>query len=406
MAMPATAREGMGAAEDPRPRQWNGREVACLVPDEVGVRQRNSGTRKQTGSGARPRGVSDGQRRAAGVVPNFRCARPRGGSGGERRAAGVPNFRCSASRGVPMASGARPGARRVLKNPIFDVERCGLPMAIGERPEGNGGGGMGRRQGREARDFERNPRSPYLPDFVESVVLARLPDLEGVDRPAGGAAAWAPSGLTVARFAVLASDCAEGTLFVVFRLVRVVTGLRLELESLFELDRDTLHTRLGSSHECHSGGGRGAFALVSLRLVGLAIHGLVSVEVAIQSQLAGTGVFTVPGTEPQVSATAPSADQDRGKGVASAVGTRSSLECIYARAEMPSLILQQSLSCSGLSGAVGVDGGPMFLLLVSDCAEGIGLIELDRDTLHTRLGSSHECHSGDGRYTFALVSFV
>nr|CAD1838809.1 unnamed protein product [Ananas comosus var. bracteatus] len=56
--------------------------------------------------------------------------------------------------------------------------------------------------------------------------------------------------------------------------VRVVTGLRLELESLFELDRDTLHTRLGSSHECHSGGGRGAFALVSLRLVGLAIHGL------------------------------------------------------------------------------------------------------------------------------------
>nr|CAD1832746.1 unnamed protein product [Ananas comosus var. bracteatus] len=32
---------------------------------------------------------------------------------------------------------------------------------------------------------------------------------------------------------------------------------------------------------------------------------------------AGTGVFTVPGTEPQVPAAAPSVDQDRGKGVAS-----------------------------------------------------------------------------------------
>nr|CAD1830150.1 unnamed protein product [Ananas comosus var. bracteatus] len=67
-----------------------------------------------------------------------------------------------------------------------------------------------------------------------------------------------------------------------------------KLESLFELDRDTLHTRLGSSHECHSGGGRGAFALVSLRLVGLAIHGLVSVEVAIQSQLSRDGCVHSP----------------------------------------------------------------------------------------------------------------
>nr|CAD1824974.1 unnamed protein product [Ananas comosus var. bracteatus] len=79
-----------------------------------------------------------------------------------------------------------------------------------------------------------------------------------------------------------------------FLFVRVVTGPRLELESLFELDRDTLHTRLGSSHECHSGGGRGAFALVSLRLVGLAIHGLVSVEVAIQSQLSRDGCVHSP----------------------------------------------------------------------------------------------------------------
>nr|CAD1837247.1 unnamed protein product [Ananas comosus var. bracteatus] len=45
--------------------------------------------------------------------------------------------------------------------------------------------------------------------------------------------------------------------------------------SLIELDRDTLHTRLGSSHECHSGDGRCAFALVSLMPVGLALYGLV-----------------------------------------------------------------------------------------------------------------------------------
>nr|CAD1832931.1 unnamed protein product [Ananas comosus var. bracteatus] len=101
-------------------------------------------------------------------------------------------------------------------------------------------------------DFERNPRSPYLPDFVE----VRL--VESVLY------------LTAANF---------GT---------------ETLESLFELDKDTLHTRLGSSHECHSGGGRGAFALVSLRLVGLAIHGLVSVEVAIQSQLSRDGCVHSP----------------------------------------------------------------------------------------------------------------
>nr|CAD1838609.1 unnamed protein product [Ananas comosus var. bracteatus] len=140
MAMPATAREGMGAAEDPRPRQWNGREVARLVPDEVGVRQRNGGTRKQTASGARPRGGSK--------LPMVSSARPRWGSGGERRAAVVvPNFRCSATRGVPMASGARPGARRVLKNPIFDVERrVGFRWrsASGRKEMGEEGWGGGR----------------------------------------------------------------------------------------------------------------------------------------------------------------------------------------------------------------------------------------------------------------------
>nr|CAD1822811.1 unnamed protein product [Ananas comosus var. bracteatus] len=51
-------------------------------------------------------------------------------------------------------------------------------------------------------------------------------------------------------------------------------------KSLFELDRDTLHTRLGSAHECHSGVRLCAFALVSLMPVGLALHGPVSVDKA------------------------------------------------------------------------------------------------------------------------------
>nr|CAD1839461.1 unnamed protein product [Ananas comosus var. bracteatus] len=47
----------------------------------------------------------------------------------------------------------------------------------------------------------------------------------------------------------------------------------LAFQSLIELDRDTLHTRLGRAHECHSGDGLCAFALVSLMPVGLALHG-------------------------------------------------------------------------------------------------------------------------------------
>nr|CAD1838422.1 unnamed protein product [Ananas comosus var. bracteatus] len=50
--------------------------------------------------------------------------------------------------------------------------------------------------------------------------------------------------------------------------------------SLIELDRDTLHTRLGSAHECHSGVRLCTFALVSLMPVGLALHGPVSVNKA------------------------------------------------------------------------------------------------------------------------------
>nr|CAD1834753.1 unnamed protein product [Ananas comosus var. bracteatus] len=65
--------------------------------------------------------------------------------------------------------------------------------------------------------------------------------------------------------------------------------------SLIELDRDTLHTRLGSAHECHSG----------VRLVLLRCPDWIGSD------------LTFPTVEPQVSAAAPSADLDRGKGVAS-----------------------------------------------------------------------------------------
>nr|CAD1820747.1 unnamed protein product [Ananas comosus var. bracteatus] len=84
--------------------------------------------------------------------------------------------------------------------------------------------------------------------------------------------------------------------------------------SLIELDRDTLHTRLGSAHECHSG----------VRLMLLRWCRSCQLDLLSTDQLewiepdsrngAGTGVFTVPGTEPQVPAAAPFADLDRGKG--------------------------------------------------------------------------------------------
>nr|CAD1831712.1 unnamed protein product [Ananas comosus var. bracteatus] len=64
--------------------------------------------------------------------------------------------------------------------------------------------------------------------------------------------------------------------------------------SLIELDRDTLHTRLGSAHECHSGVRLCAFALVSLMPVGLALHRPVSVEVAGQSQRGRDGCIHSP----------------------------------------------------------------------------------------------------------------
>nr|CAD1827331.1 unnamed protein product [Ananas comosus var. bracteatus] len=79
-----------------------------------------------------------------------------------------------------------------------------------------------------------------------------------------------------------------------------------------------LHSRwVTSRHECHSG----------VRLVLLRWCRSCQLDLLSTDQLewiepdsrngAGTGVFTVPWTEPQVPAAAPSADQDQGKGVAS-----------------------------------------------------------------------------------------
>nr|CAD1842575.1 unnamed protein product [Ananas comosus var. bracteatus] len=61
---------------------------------------------------------------------------------------------------------------------------------------------------------------------------------------------------------------------------------------------------------------------------------------------------------------------------------------------------EKSLGCFGLLGAVRVGGGPRFLFWSQIVPRARG------DTLHTRLGSSHECHSGGGRCPFALVSWM
>nr|CAD1831347.1 unnamed protein product [Ananas comosus var. bracteatus] len=77
-------------------------------------------------------------------------------------------------------------------------------------------------------------------------------------------------------------------------LGRPVSSPRADRHLLFELDRDTLHTRLGSAHEFHSGVRLCAFALVSLMPVGLALHRSVSVEVAGQSQRGRDGYIHSP----------------------------------------------------------------------------------------------------------------
>nr|CAD1827204.1 unnamed protein product [Ananas comosus var. bracteatus] len=104
------------------------------------------------------------------------------------------------------------------------------------------------------------------------------------------------------------------------RVVQVVPDCwvpsELTVDPLIELDRDTLHTRLGSAHECHSG-----VRLVlsrwcrSCQLDLLSTDQLVWIEPDSRNR-AGR-VYSQSRGRPQVSAAAPSADQDRGKGVAS-----------------------------------------------------------------------------------------
>nr|CAD1821376.1 unnamed protein product [Ananas comosus var. bracteatus] len=186
--------------------------------------------------------------------------------------------------------------------PRFDV------VEVARSPRRN----VGSRRGlvRWIRDFERNPRSPHLPDLVKLVHRT-----------------W--------RSLV---DPAEGVLvrgFVRCQGIAFEVGYIGFTPNLIELDRDTLHTRLGSAHECHSG-----VRLVLLRWCRSCQLDLLSTDQLVWIELdsrngARTGVFTVLGTgmltvpiwigsdltfptvEPQVPAAAPSVNQDRGKGVAS-----------------------------------------------------------------------------------------
>nr|CAD1833580.1 unnamed protein product [Ananas comosus var. bracteatus] len=86
--------------------------------------------------------------RGGSKLPMVSSARPRGDSDGERCAAGVvPNFRCSPSRGVPMASGARAPDEEGSQEPDLRCRAaCGPAGASdGDRRaagrEGIGGGG-------------------------------------------------------------------------------------------------------------------------------------------------------------------------------------------------------------------------------------------------------------------------
>nr|CAD1837613.1 unnamed protein product [Ananas comosus var. bracteatus] len=116
-------------------------------------------------------------------------------------------------------------------------------------------------------DFDRNPRSPYLLDLVK-VSLVEFLFYSVASR--FGLNWW----ILIVELGVSSSTRLGG-----FQLIQQGSlWFEASFTSLIELDRDTLHTRLDSAHECHSGDGLCAFALVSLMPVGLALHGPVSVE--------------------------------------------------------------------------------------------------------------------------------
>nr|CAD1836430.1 unnamed protein product [Ananas comosus var. bracteatus] len=155
-------------------------------------------------------------------------------------------------------------------------------------------------------DFQRNPRSHDSQNLVKvsSVELKFSSAVVAVGR----IVSFQQCCLRI-RDPIAARNCIRGGCFIGFAPKCIW--------SLFELDRDTLHTRWVAPMSATPEAG-----LVLLRwcrscqLDLLSTDQLVWVEPDSRNG-AGTGVFTVPGTEPQVSAAAPSADQDRGKGVAS-----------------------------------------------------------------------------------------
>nr|CAD1832828.1 unnamed protein product [Ananas comosus var. bracteatus] len=220
------------------------------------------------------------------------------------------NAICSMINRRPPADNPAPRAHRPHGSSCNQIDQPEFPAStVGvSTPSRRRSSGFRRDLVRWIRDFERNPRSPYLLVLVEVFLV----------------------GIILFSAAVF-----EAESVLIFGFYFRVGFLTLAFQSLFELDRDTLHTRLDSAHECHSG-----VRLVlsrwcrSCQLDLLSTDQLEWIEPDSRNG-AGTGVFTVPGTgiltvpiwigsdltfptvKPQVPAAASSADQDRGKGVAS-----------------------------------------------------------------------------------------
>nr|CAD1833643.1 unnamed protein product [Ananas comosus var. bracteatus] len=159
--------------------------------------------------------------------------------------------------------------------------------------------GLQRDLARWIRDFERNPRSPYLRFLVKLGVssIARIgrfqstqqvvSQLRGVFRCLGLACEVGYIGFTAK-----------------FLLVDISTEIRCILDWVAPTSA-TPESGFVLSRWCRS-----------CQLDLLSTDQIVWIELDSRNG-AGTGVFTVPGTEPQVPAAAPPVDQDRGKGVAS-----------------------------------------------------------------------------------------
>nr|CAD1820286.1 unnamed protein product [Ananas comosus var. bracteatus] len=107
---------------------------------------------------------------------------------------------------------------------------------------------------------------------------------------------WVPFGLAVDPDSCFGHRLCRGHVVWFCRPVLTLFYLTLTSWSLFELDRDTLHTRWVSAHECHSGVRLLCFRVVSLMPVGLALHGPVSVDRATVTTQGRDGCIHSPGT--------------------------------------------------------------------------------------------------------------